>query len=84
MLAGHEGILNFARFAAGGARVVTGGQDQTLRVFDARSGEELRVLELDGIPHAAAVSPDGQRFAVADQRSASARVASTTSPSSSS
>ena len=49
-----------------GARVVTGGGDRTVRVWDAKSGAELLTLKgHTGIVWSAAFSPDGARVLTA-------------------
>jgi WD40 repeat protein len=49
-------------FTPDGARAVTGGQDGKLRVWDVKTGRELRILPADGSRAGIgklAVSPDG-------------------------
>src|SRR5262249_58065711 len=45
--------------------VVTAGQDQTVRVWDASTGEERRRVPLPLPPHLVALANDGRRLAVA-------------------
>jgi len=57
-------------FSADGKRLVTVGQDDTVQVWDAASGERLDILRVPGYGtsglrwHHAAVSPDGTRVAL--------------------
>ena len=65
-LIGHtRGILE-ATFAAGGSQVVTASLDRTVRVWNARTGQGLRVLTFPYRQYGFAVSPDGQEMAVAE------------------
>src|SRR5437870_12747372 len=62
-LRGHLGWVNSVAFSPDGQRIVTGGSDQTAKVWEAASGRQL--LQLKG--HSAeissvAFSPDGQRI----------------------
>ena len=52
-----------AAFSPDGARIVSGSDDSTVRVWDAASGAELLVLRgHEGSVKAAAFSPDGARI----------------------
>ena len=60
---GHEGDVRAAAFSPDGARIVSGSADDTIRVWDAASGEDLRVLGgHEGDVLAVALSPDGARI----------------------
>jgi hypothetical protein len=60
VLRGHEDEVNAAAFSRDGARIVSGSDDQTVRVWDAASGAELLVVRgHEGTVYAAAFSPDG-------------------------
>jgi WD40 repeat protein len=63
---GHGSLLLAAALSADGARAYTIALDQTARVWDARSGAELRALNFQG--HQLAASPDGKHVAVAAGR----------------
>ncbi len=53
-------------FTADGKRLLTGGPDQFLRVWDPATGKELRRLPFEsGLPHVLALSPDGNMLAAA-------------------
>ena len=45
VLRGHSSVVTVARFSRDGRRIVTGGRGGTARVWDARSGKALAVLE---------------------------------------
>ena len=44
-----------------GRRLVTGSSDQTARIWDAESGQEVLVLSHSNVVSSVAFSPDGQR-----------------------
>jgi WD40 repeat protein/outer membrane biosynthesis protein TonB len=61
--AGHTGAIKSIAFTPNGQRLVTGGDDKSVRVWDLSAGKELRRYSLHtGAVLAVAVSPDG-RFA---------------------
>lgn len=62
-LLGHLDAVVSATFMRDGRRIVTQGQDQTVRVFDARSGKQLHVLHIEDGTYAEP-SPDGRRILV--------------------
>jgi WD40 repeat protein/serine/threonine protein kinase len=62
-LSGHLDATSSAVFFRDGRRIVTQGDDQTVRVFDARSGQQLQVLHIDDGTYAEP-SPDGQHLLV--------------------
>lgn len=65
-LRGHEGNVRGIEFTPDGKRIVTGSFDQTIRVWDATTGEELlRLTDPDGAVTRIALSPDGTRVAAA-------------------
>ncbi len=62
-LEGHTGAVLSAEFSTDGARALTASWDGTARLWDASSGQELRILRRDwsyGLRFAA-FSPDGAR-----------------------
>jgi len=61
---GHKLGSWHAMFLPGGRRMISGGQDDALRLWDADSARQLEVLRHDGQVTRIAVSADG-RFAVA-------------------
>jgi len=70
-LAGHEGGVNAVAFDGDGARVVSGGDDGTVRVWDVaeRRPMELRPMTHDGPVLAVAFSHDGETIASGGIRS---------------
>jgi hypothetical protein len=58
-IVGHTGAVNSAAFSPDGARIVTGSDDNTARIWDAETGAELVRLESHaGGVFSAAFSPD--------------------------
>ena len=73
-LKGRGGSILSAAFSPDGARIVTASSDKTARIWDARTGALLKVLEGHGeIVRSAAFSPDGARVVTAS-KDASARI----------
>ena len=64
-LAGHQGLIRDLVFSADGANIVTGGDDGTLRFWDAASGLNLQTIDLGAPIRAIEFSPDGRLLAVA-------------------
>lgn len=63
---GHEGGVDCVAFNPGGTRIVSASSDKTVRVWDARKGDELLVLSGHKAPiQSVAVSPDGRWIATA-------------------
>lgn len=63
---GHDSFVNAVVWSPDGRRIVSGGEDQTVRVWDARSGRELETLRPHrGSVESLAFSRDGMRLASA-------------------
>jgi len=65
-LRGHEGPVESVVFSPDGKRIISGGDDNTVRVWDASTG--LNLMTLRGHNHivrSVAISPDGKRIASA-------------------
>jgi WD40 repeat protein len=74
-LIGHTRGIEWGGFAAGGSLVVTVSLDHTVRVWNARTGQQLRVLtfsDIQGSP--VAFSPNGQEMAIPENTPTSAGV----------
>ncbi|MFF2556890.1 WD40 repeat domain-containing serine/threonine protein kinase [Nocardia sp. NPDC058058] len=70
-LIGHTGAVRVIAFDPWGARVVTAGDDQTVRLWDARGGKQIGApLAVNIAVHAVAFSPDGSLLAAASGRNA--------------
>ena len=60
---GHAGSVNAVAYSPDGRRIVSGGNDHTIRVWDAKSGKLLQRLEgHTNYVLSVAYSPDGQRI----------------------
>jgi len=65
-LRGHSGPVNSVAFSPDGKRLATASYDQTAKVWDAESGQELLTLRGHGaFVLGVAFSPDGKRLATA-------------------
>ena len=63
---GHVGQVFSVAYSADGGRIVTTSFDQTAKIWDAKTGQELFTLTgHNGIVFAATYSPDGKRIATA-------------------
>jgi hypothetical protein len=64
-LEGHDGRVVAVAITADGARIVTGSDDNTARIWNARLRSRARLLQLDGHTdpvRAVAITPDGARI----------------------
>ena len=67
-LKGHTDIVLCAAYSPDGKRIVSGGEDKTLKVWDAETGAEVRSLKgHTGAVYSVAYSPDGRRIVSASQ-----------------
>ena len=61
---GHSGPVNFVTFSPDGSRIASGSYDHTIKIWDAKSGKEIRTLEgHSSRVSSVAFSPDGSRIA---------------------
>jgi hypothetical protein len=58
---GHQAAVRVARVLAGGDRLLSGGEDKTVREWDVKTGKEVRKIDLPEIPQG--LSLDG-RYAI--------------------
>jgi WD40 repeat protein/serine/threonine protein kinase len=65
ILKGHTGRVEGVAFSPDGRRLATASWDNTTRVWDTATGQELFTLNGHTSPHAMAFSPDGRRLATA-------------------
>jgi hypothetical protein len=66
VLSGNGDIVNSAVYSPDGTRIVTGSRDKSARIWDARTGVQLRALSgHDDYLNSAAYSPDGTRIVTA-------------------
>jgi WD40 repeat protein len=63
--AGHAGHVNCVTFSPDGKFLISGGDDKVVRVWDATTGKERRVLKHEDTVYAVAFGPDGKRLASA-------------------
>ena len=67
-LLGHESWIYSLAFSPDGTRIVSGSTDNTIKIWDAESGNELRTLKgHEGWVGAVAFSPDGKRIVSGSQ-----------------
>jgi WD40 repeat protein len=63
----HKDAVNSSRFSSDGKKVVTGSDDRTARLWDARSGAELQVFEHQQPVTNAKFNPRGDKLVTASQ-----------------
>ena len=62
---GHTAAVNHLTFFSSLGLLVSASDDETVRMWDVRTGEEKRVIRFEAWANGVAVSPDGQLLAVA-------------------
>ncbi|MBL8796131.1 MAG: protein kinase [Planctomycetia bacterium] len=65
-LRGHTNRINCVTFSRDGALLASAGDDRVIKVWDATTGQESRGFRARALSNCVAWSPDGQRFATAD------------------
>src|SRR5262249_41138224 len=69
-LTGHTGEVTSVAFSADGRHIVSGSRDQTVKVWDARTGQERLTLKGHTVGvTSVAFSPDGKRIVSGSGRS---------------
>ena len=67
-LRGHTGAVLAAAYSPDGTRIVTAGDDKTLRVWDAKTGREVLSVAHPGRVTSVAWNPNGERFVTGGDR----------------
>ena len=64
---GHDGFANCVTVSPDGCRIASGGFDQTIRLWDVRTGKELQTINAHTDVECVAFSPDGSMFVAGGQ-----------------
>jgi WD40 repeat protein len=67
VLRGHRGAVQDARYSPDGKLLLTTGEDNTARIWDAATGRVIRVLQHPNTVYRSAFSPDGRRVVTSDE-----------------
>lgn len=78
-LLGHLDATAAGEFSPDGKRVLTLGSDQTVRVFDAQTGQQLHILRMSFVPEGCSFSPDAQHILLGHPTDRSAKIYPATS-----
>ena len=70
----HENIINMVAFSPDGRYLATASDDQTARVWEVPSGQEVARITHDGSVEDVAFSPDGRYLATESSGTARARL----------
>lgn len=63
----HEGLVRALTFTPDGGRLITAGDDKTIRFFSAHDWQEVMKWECSAIPTSLAVNQNGGRLAIGDE-----------------
>jgi len=64
-LSGHSDDVNSVAWSPDGTKLASGSDDQTVRIWEAATGKQLRQLKVDSSVGSIAYSPDGSKLAAA-------------------
>ncbi|XP_003740623.1 serine-threonine kinase receptor-associated protein-like [Galendromus occidentalis] len=65
---GHHGAVKYVRLLGDGKRLLSVGDDRSIRVWDFISGECIHTQQLPGIPQSLEISANGEQFVITMDR----------------